>query len=453
MTSFSAGQVAELRKKIFAKQTVFAEVMREHGHKTLYDYVQRLYDWHGDTFSERRREAIKVISDIVDERLGKQLSEEVKAQLDEFPIVSTTDHHSWLQDPFWLNADLLQALGIMSAAQLQLKHVVVLSFSSISLNNKDGYPKGVVWHDAHGHLCRAALFSDKDKRRVVYATPALSKENIQSTLPKANGITPFVKAAFSDPAVMGSSTLVEQISRFNNRLWKTLWHTHNASPELIYIEIETVVTQTMLRHLTDESSLLYKLFFDTTMRSVASSEFVDLRGGFNEETKRGSFFFWGIDTHFHRVALFLYEGTLKSEDDTIAIPWKADSIAAALKSKQLMPGMLLCYLVISLYYGFKCFGGFCQVQDLTAIKHAWQRVLRQVGQGDEAERVGTINTKTFLGDAALVQLPGGIPATSWDVPLYELERDIEFYLNRAKNITLDEMLVPMIPSMYEVIRE
>lgn len=477
MTIATREDVDKLRSLIYQKQPVFAEIMREFGSETLYKYVQRLFEVSKQPyFSNRRQEIVAVIKSLVADRLDATLAEEVAVQLMNYPAVSTTDHHSWLQDPFWLNADLLQTMGVVEVNKPEvLRNTIILSFSSISLNNKDGYPKGLTFHDDKtGELHHVPLFLDKEKMRMVYGAPGIDLKNIYHAIDHVHkyeeiGVLDAQASSvfeekilhnFSVETVFEKRGLCEQITRFNRAMGSRLFvgaKSGNIDPELVYIEIETVVAELFQKfHLSNQDSLLYRLLFDSKMHALAADKFKNLRGGYDKENEKGSYFFWGINDNHHRVALFLEDGFLVSSDNSISLPWEPGAVSAALKEKKLMPGMLLCYLVVSLYYGFTCFGGFCQVNDLTAIKNAWSEVLTQLGELDEAAAGRAVNTKTFLGDVVMVQMAtrdqGAVPATSWDLLIYGLENRYDYYVEQAKVMTIEEAITPLLPAMYNVIK-
>ena len=131
-------------------------------------------------------------------------------------------------------------------------------------------------------------------------------------------------------------------------------------------------------------------------------------------------------------------------------------ISKALKEKKIYPGMMLCYLLISLYYGMKCLGGFCQVNDLTMTKYAWEKFLKEVGENEEAEALNPVQTKELGGDGLVLSYlktsnDNLINARGIDMILSDKDTSFERYVNLSKNLTLSEAMNPMLPEMYEVL--
>jgi hypothetical protein len=101
-------------------------------------------------------------------------------------------------------------------------------------------------------------------------------------------------------------------------------------------------------------------------------------------------------------------------------------------------------------------GGFCQVNDLTITKLAWQKLLKMVGENAESEAVQPIQTKELGGDgmvlAYLRSESGDIqPASGIDMILRSQNTFFDKYYDRSKQVTLEDMMNPMLPEMYTVL--
>ncbi len=220
---------------------------------------------------------------------------------------------------------------------------------------------------------------------------------------------------------------------------------------------ETLVIQLLLRyHLSNSSTLLHRVLFHPEFVALARKFFNGLAGGFSLEDGWGTYLFWGINEKLRRVPTRLEGGKLHFLDSDLVIDWQPESIERALRNKQIFPSMLLCYLVVSLYYGMKCLGGFCQVHDLTVIKEAWLKLLLTAGELDEAEAIGPIQTKELGGDGmvlAYLKTPKGdfVPSTGIDMALQEEDTSFSLFAERSKHVTLMEMMRPMLPEMYTVL--
>jgi hypothetical protein len=318
---------------------------------------------------------------------------------------------------------------------------------------------------------------DKTKMGVVYGMRPYTREELsravsdldrrikagELTSVHAEKIKTILETYFGAEDVMKAPDLSCQITEVNFHLWPKLFHKENGAPclkvpDLIYLEIETLVTEMLLRHhLKDSNSLMHRALFDSAFVPLALQHFNNIPGGFSTENDWGTYMFWGVDAKNHRLRMFLKEGRLQSSEGTVSIEWTPEGVAQALQEKKIFPAMLLCYVMVSLYYGMKCLGGFCQVNDLTMTKRAWGEILRGVGLNAEAEALEPVQTKELGGDGMVLgylRTPQGSlsMATGIDLALDDDEdTSFDHYLELSKTVTLSEMMAPMLPEMYTVL--
>lgn len=307
---------------------------------------------------------------------------------------------------------------------------------------------------------------------VVYGTRAFTREDLtkaEQELAKkeasgemgegfGNKIRDLMETNFGAADVLAAPDLASQITKINFHLWPKLFHGGmRKMPDLIYLEIETLVTELLLRyHLRNKESLIHRLLFDPQYRALALEHFNNLAGGFSRENKWGTFLFWAVDKKLHRVRLELNTTQLFSMKRSFVFEMDPETLESALRSKQIFPSMLLCYLVVSFYYGMKCLGGFCQVHDLTMAKAAWDRVLRAQGEDEEAEAILPLQTKELGGDGlvlAYLKTAKGelVPATGIDMALESENTSFEFFVELSKKVTLNKMMNSMLPEIYTVL--
>lgn len=476
--------LARLKQAIWHRRPVLEEIMGKHGDKILYDYAGDFLDVNlSPRLDARKEELISSARDLTEERLGRDVAEKVALQLRKSPLVSTADHHAPIDHPFWVNANLISALPYAEHADPDLQNLIVFSFASVSLNNASGYPRGVTFHggmDGSKNLLRLPLLPDKLKTGVVYGMRpftaddlshmdkelARREKNGEVAPGRGDSVRALLREYFAAPDVLSAPDYAMQITKINYRLWPALFHpsaVHGKKassiplPDLIYLDIESLVSRLLLlHHIEGSSSLLNQVIFSSEYRESALRHFDGVPGAFSREKDTGTFFFWGIDDKHRRVRLRLTDSALVSPDGTFRVELLPAAIATALRSKQIFPSMLLCYLTVSLYYGMKCLGGFCQVNDLTMAKESWRKVLLERGETDEAEAVIPVQTKELGGDgmvlAYALALSGElIPATGIDLALDRRDTSFAKYLCRSMVVTLSEMMNSMLPEMYTVL--
>jgi hypothetical protein len=469
----------DLKHIIWTRRPILGEIMRRHGNTILHDYAQDFLDVNEcPRLDTRKDELITAAQQLISERLGDDVANRVARQLRRLPLVSTTDHHGPIDHPFFVNANIISAIPIMERADPELQSLVVFSFASVSLNNASAYPRGVLFHAGErgeGPLVRLPILPDKVKMSVVYGQAPYSRgelaraetelarrtTNGEISPKRAERIHTMLEKIFGADDIFAAPDLATQITMINHRLWPHLFHpTHNhtqkPAPELVYLDIESLVTKLMLdRHL-DPASVFHSVLFNPELRGRALQTFNNLPGAYSLEHDWGTFFFWGRDEKGHRVRLLLGEDSLVAPNAKLEIALTPESIRQALLERRIFPSMLLCYLMVALHYGMKCLGGFSQVHDLTMIKDAWADFLTQYGRGDEAAALDPVQTKELSGDgmvlAYITTQQGDLtPATGVDMALMESDTSLEHYAELSRRVTLAQMMEPMLPEIYSVL--
>lgn len=469
--------VERLKQAIWKKRPILGEIMQKHGNKFLYDYSLDFMDVNkAPGLDERKPELIALVEELVAGRLGADVGKGVAEQLSRLALVSTADHHAYIDHPSWVNSNIVSGIPIYTDPNSHCHYLICFSFASISANNPSGYPRGVLFNDGKNKLhIRLPLLPDKLKMSTVYGTRKYSSTDLEKALTvlrkkengghipqgKADAVESILTECFSAGDVRDASHLCSQITRINYRFWQKIFHGPNHEktsvkpvPDLVYLDIETLVTQLFLRiHLKDTSSLLHHLLFDPEYIAECQKSFDGLVGGFSLTERWGTYMFWGVGKDCKRVPAFLHDGMLVFEDNTCRISWTPEGIGEALRGKKIFPSMLLCYITIPLYYGIKCLGGHCQVNDLTELKRAWQNILRSVGNESEANAIIPVQTKELGGyGLVLTYLRLGqddyAQATGIDMALQDEDTSFEKYVELSKKVTLLDLLLPVLPEMY-----
>jgi hypothetical protein len=469
-----------LKDAIWARRPVLGDIMTKHGDQNLFDYAKDFMDVNpASKLDTRKEELISVLEVLVGERLGKEVGSGVAAQLRRLALVSTTDHHGPVQHPFFLNANIVSALPSVERRDADYKYLVVLSFASVSNNNASAYPRGILFHggmNGSGNLIRLPIIPDKLKMGVVYATRAFTREDLtkaEDELMKKerNGeiaagrgekLRALMEQHFGAPDVLAAPDFNTQLSKITFAIWPKFFHTPDGTfskvPDLVYYDIETLVTEMLYRvHLGSPESLMHKVLFDSDYRERILKHFNNLPGAFSIEKEWGTYMFWALDDKQHRIRLKLIGDDLCMHDGSVFCHLDPLSIEEALRAKRIYPSMMLCYLMISLYYGMKCLGGFCQVNDLTVMKEAWSKALRESGKDEEADAIVPVQTKELGGDGMVLSYlhtakDEVVPATGFDM-LLDTDDDTSFehFITLSKQVTFGEIMNPMLPEMYTVL--
>jgi len=482
----SQRQLDELKQTIWQRRPILGEIMQKHGESYLFRYAQDFMQINAcPLLDDRKHELIETVRDLLSARLGQDVADGVADQLRRLPLVSTTDHHGPIDHPFFVNANIISAIPFLDYGDPLRRYLVVFSFASVSVNNASAYPRGILFHgttDRSEPLIRLPLIPDKLKMGVVYgmrpytrididrAEADLEKKVRSGTVTPERGraVRDLLETYFADVEVLEAPDLAAQITKINYELWPKLFHPERPDadsrpessltvPDLVYLEIETLVTELLLRrHLRDAQSPFGKLLFDETYKQMALKYFNNLAGGFSLENNWGTYMFWAVDEKQRRVRLKLEGQTLVAADGSLTYDVTPDDIERLLREKKIFPSMLLCYLMVAMYYGMKCLGGFSQVHDLTMVKRAWTKFLEDIDDLRQAEALEPLQTKELGGDGmVLAYLRTGdgnvVPATGIDMYLERSSTSFEQYVARSKSVTLSDMMNPMLPEMYVVL--
>jgi len=475
-----------LKGNIWARRPILGEIMARRGTKTLYDYAKDFFDINPTPrLDKRKKELIDMVGTLLSPILGQEIADGVKKQLTINPLVSTTDHHGPIDHPFFVNSNIISGIPYYETQNPDLKYLVVLSFASVSVNNSSAFPRGILFHggeNGEGPLIRLPILPDKVKMGVVHGMRSFTKEDlekakIQLAKKEKSGevvegrgakIRAVLDNYFGTPDVLDEPDLSSQITKINFDMWPKFFHEADFSntnkskgkiPDLVYVEIETLVKELLLKHhLKNKKSLIYDVLFDPDSSDEIYRLFDRIPGAFSLKDNWGTYMFWGVDEKLHRVGLFYEEATnrLESDDKKFSYEWSPEGISAALRDRKIFPSMMMCYLLVSLYYGMKCLGGFCQVNDLTLMKDAWRKYLKEFGKHREKKALLHLQTKELGGDGMVLSYlktssKNLIPATGIDMLLSNTDTSYEKYIELSKKMTLSETMKSMLPEMYTVL--
>jgi hypothetical protein len=466
-------------RAIWTRRPILKEIMDKRGDKTLYEYAGGFSDVnHNPVLDARKVEVVDTVKDLLTDLLGTKVANGVAKQLKDLPLVSTADHHGPIVSTFFLNANIISAISLMDSQLLDQddKYLVVFSFSTVSVNNVS-YPRGLLFHgDDHGtgDVVKLPILPDRDKMGVVYGMRPYTQadlDNAISTLDKLHKsgdvsesrfmeVKEVLKSYFGTSDMLDSVDFCSQVTRVNYKLWPKFFHPQPKKvPNMIYLDIETLVRELLVRYLfKDSKSLIFRLLFGKDSPELIYEYFNGINGAFSIEKGWGTYLFWALDSKNKRVVLDLSKDHKKlvSRDGLYEFDFTPDGLTEASRLKQIFPSMFLCYLVIALHYGFKCLGGFSQVNDLTRAKDAWGQILAKWGEQSEIDAISHVQTKELGGDGMILAYLKNAqddlsPATGIDLLLDQGDTSFEKYVTLSKVVRFREIFDPLSPEIYKVL--
>ncbi len=460
--------VVEMKSKVFEKTPTLREIVEKSGRKNLFEYAQGYQQNHlSDKALMRRQELILAVSARVKQLFGEEAAQSVVSQLGKYFFVSTADHHGPVCHPFALNANLLTATQAHA-----LENILVFSAGNVSLNNSS-VPRGLIFHsDAgqYGQMQQVSFFPASENQRSVFGMQAYAKTDLdrlkknlwlkvrEGTLRMAvaEKVASIIDGVYGQADVLARANFSEQISVTNAKLWKNFFPSGYTAPRLIYLDQERVTMDILLSHHLSSSTIISEIILDKSLVPTIIKYFDGIRGGFSLAEKKGSYLFWALPANNkYRQQLWFVDGELRTVDGGFCVPLEADAIAEKLQNGELVPTMLLTFLVLSFYYGLKCLGGFLQPSYLTDMKTAYTRMLRELGLVSELEVFSSTDTKNMGGDLALAFLRDKNnklhQATGLDLILYGNKDSMPILHDLSKHISVEESVTMMLPLFYDVL--
>lgn len=469
------GAVQQLQTAVLGRRPVFKEILDQHGHETVEQYVRRCTTQQSHTPDLRRQEEfLDAFYHEVEEKLDRATAKGATAQLKKYYTASTMDHSSPLCHPWAFHFDLAAASVYRADPDPLLKYIVTLSFSNVSLNNF-AFPRGFSFHAKYKDgtkTHRHAFFANKLSRCPVFNLHPYTAEDIARLRVKLhaevqNGevsedvgtaMHKIVDEIYARPDVLSCKTYADQLTKSNFHLWRRLSsRMRGKQVDLVYLQQESLVTRLLLKHHLHRDSAMHRFIFDTSEHTVAERCFNNVHDAFSLEKKRGTYLFWALCPHGkQRIQLWRKGAFLESDCGTYKIALTPDSIAAHLKSHELIPSTMLSLCLLSFYYGLHCLGGMGQVSYLPEMKAAYLTMMQEIGDGAAPRNCTPLATKNLGGEMAVAFLrePSGnlIPATLFDFLLYGEGNDMFAKASASINdVTLNDALATTLPSEYPML--
>lgn len=317
----------------------------------------------------------------VDERL-------LRAQLNQYPLVSTADHAGVLNQGILYNANLLYS-GLLDLQSLPYQ--VVLASTRIPMNNAS-HPRGVIFQkqklnffSKRGSQVPVWLLEEGIRPEQASGLDQLfSKENLALVTSDQRR---FLEAVFWDvvdlPKVTKTSRFfVDQLTSINHALWPRYFHKSYRlnRPSMLTFPIEAFVRDLLLEDLESPNTLPSRILFDPEVRNVYLEEFSGIVGCWSAQS--GTQFFWGVDERLELIALKVdADQNLRAGNGRAwePVPLTPEAITAAIHQKRIVPSLFFEMLMIGFLEGYTLLGGFNQVTYMAWMRVAHERSMLRLG--------------------------------------------------------------------------
>lgn len=465
----------KLVEKVLDKRPVLREIIQKRGKKDLYEYAKDYINVNlNPPIQQRQDELIGTFQSEVEKLLGKQVAQEAADQLAAHYYVSTADHHGPVTHPFFINSNLLTAAPFFEHSDPVLKNVIVLACGSVSLNNSS-WPRGLLFNTClNGKIQtqRLSFFPAKDRLCPVFNYRAYTKEDIERTRSalkdligkgevhpeEGEKVEALLDDIYLQPEALDSENFSDQITKTNFHLWKKFFGPkyRDEAPNLIYLEQESLVSKLIIRfHLNTDTTITH-LLFDDAYDPLIATYFEGIQGAFDRKEKYGTYLFWALPKGGkYRVQMWKEGNKLVAVDGSYSVELTPEALQKAMETKEIIPSMMLCYIVLAFYYGLKCLGGFSQVNYLTFMKNAYIKMQVDRGNYRSIEVCARSQTKEMGGDFTLAFMggPNGelVPSTGLDLILYGTDETWPCLIEQSKQISLEEGIFTLMPEFYRIL--
>ncbi len=462
-----------LKEKVLIKRPVLQEILHKRGATPIHQYVNDYVDVNmNPPIFKRQNEILSVIHEVCRDRFGARMADSVTTQLEKYYFVSTADHAGPIVHPFFVNSNLLTALTLKEHSDPVLQNVIVLACANISADNSS-FPRGLFFHTVKNdelQTHRLPFFSANMRPPAVYTLPPYGEkelQNIQEIIQTKHAkgeidgrvrdmLRSMMTDIYSSDDVLKCSSYTEQVSRTNAQLWQKFFGAGSVKmPNLIYLELEDIVVKLLTKYHLNDDTVINHILFDPRYEPFINDYFDGIFGSFSRESATGTYLFWALPKGArYNQQLWRKGNYLVTKDESYKVEMTPEAVGEAIRSKELIPSLLLSFMTVSFYYGLKCLGGFNQVNYLTLMKNAYIKMNVDLGNYRSIEVCARAQTKeicdgltlAFLGyDGGRVALASGL-----DMALYGDKDSWEKIVSLSKQMTLEDAINPLMPEIYRI---
>ena len=425
-----AADIPSLLDAIRIKRPVLARLLDKEGKKTLGKFAKNFESTSkfNDKSIQDRFDLIRITASYVEGLLGKEIAEKLRVRLASNANLLTANHHCANISDLPVQGTIAFALSEKTDAV-----VVVFAFGDIPLNNSR-YPRGILF----ANDIKLPVFPDKWKNTLVSVAPAFTAEFVHKAIQRAEKLLNegqitckqfdtskfFLQTMYLNHKVLSCKSYSDQAVIISNIVWKKLFAEDAAlhNLELVHLEIEKIVAEILILDLDNKQSLAYQMFFNNSLLWSLLNELDGKNGCWCEEKLKnltldnfqdnsdsdssvgsGTVFFWGIDTKGRRIPLYLtqenhyelYLTGISDSSEKFCLAFTPESIKDALKKKLIISSLFTSFAVVSFARGYKCYGGFMQVDYLTEMRNGLARALANSNLPEWAEIVRSIETENY----------------------------------------------------------
>lgn len=461
------------KQAVFSSRPNIANLYFEHREKNFFDYSKsHIRENRNKVIRLRKKELGDVVYEHVRKTLGSVIAESVVKQLKTNDSISSVQHFSPLSHPDTLNAVLENSLPYFDSNRPDLKNVIVAACAGVSFNNTK-FPRGHLFHTSNNGKLNLNQFTllghTVDARPVIHHEPynsegiKESKNNILALL--RNGeinnqvfqkLNQFIEPIYNSPHPLSKNDYVDQITITNYWIFKNLFQKYNKfRPNLVFLAQEKLVLELLLANHISQKTTIHNFLFNPDFHEQIDKYFDGITGSFYNDKKLGTYLFWGIPKNSkYRIQLFRNGNKIESLDKTYSIELEPEKIKSAIERNELIPSVMLTFIVLAMYYGLFLGGGYEQTYYLTQTKNAYEKVAQEMNDTESLAALdGLVTRNLVIPRPLLAYLDGNddsrIPATGLDMFIYgDYGENWGKIVSASKKAKLGQLIERTLPSIY-----
>lgn len=307
-----------------------AEIISENHSKTIKEYSSLLLD------HKPKKPLEKILIESFKEELRergykKKIINKVLKEIQKHRVIQTSPHTSLVPNPRMFCIDWLSTRALTND-----RVYIVGSFSGIPFSNSA----------KPGRVAGINFIPKTHQDALVYESPIFEKslEVFKKEQPSET-LNPKDFTQFSDWSCANSETL----------------HQQTIHPNVVYLDINKIITRYLLKIIHNENHPVYKLLFDETWRKIFMKHF----------GKKTHLFYGGYKSKKYRKQESLYFDGYDLSGDYQEIHLSRNGLQKRLQDRTLCPATILTFTILTFLNDFKCLGSFMQVEYLSDFKEKW----------------------------------------------------------------------------------
>lgn len=344
--------------------------------------------------------------------------------------------------------------------------VPLLSATTVPLTNCT-YPKGFVVKNEFGETLKFSLFKTTFDNHFVANAPALRESNvfkIKKTLKNSKDfylkdtLLQILDNYYNQSNLLTLPTYSQQITVLNFKLSQALMPAKLF--EFLYLPLEEIARKIILTQLSDETSLLYQMLFNTSAREAVLSTIA------KDKLLPQTDFFWGIDAKGRKLYLKYDSGTgytVKNPKNTtsVYINQTPTALQEALVEEKLVPTAYFSIMILVLSGEFeKIVGGFFQADYFLTLRQALCNFFMAINQ-PTPDLIPKIEPIYLCGpNFSGIELNKTIYSTGLIELIYAggitgrvLQNQLNISLKNSQLLAIQELIYDLLPEMRSQSRE